>query len=68
MFFPWYRVAMQDRRDSDDDLAFDLGYALWRAGLKLDIAACRAIAARVIPHLRMCRWRFMRREPERPHG
>ncbi len=59
---------MAERRDSDEDLAFDIGYALWRARLKLDIAACRAIAARIIVHLRRSRWQFTRKDPEAMHG
>jgi hypothetical protein len=68
MFCLWYVSSMQDRRDTDEDLAFDIGYALWRAGVKLDIAACRTIAARAIVHLKRSRWEFRRKEPERPHG
>lgn len=68
MFYTCYTAPMQDRRDSDDDLAFDIGYALWRAKLKLDIATCRLIAARVIVHLRRSRWEFSRKAPEQMHG
>jgi hypothetical protein len=59
---------MPDRRDSDDDLAFDIGYALWRAKVKLDIATCRRIAADIIANLKLSRWEFTRREPAEPHG
>ena len=57
-----------DRRDTDDDLAFDIGFGLKRAGIKLPIEACRVIAARVVAHLHLARWQFTRRDPEEPHG
>jgi hypothetical protein len=67
MFFSCY-VYRMDQRDSEEDLAFDIGYALSRAGLKLDIERCRAIAARIVAHLKLARWELRRRAPERPHG
>ncbi len=59
---------MQDRRDGDDALAFDIGYALERAGVKLPIEACRALAGRVVEFSRLSRWEFRRRDPEPPHS
>ena len=59
---------MHERRDSDEDLAFDIGYALKRAGLKLPIEKCRMIAAHVVWHLRLARWQFTLREPDEAHG
>jgi hypothetical protein len=58
---------MADRQD-DDDLIFDIGFGLKRAGLKQPIEACRTIAARVVEHLRLARWQFSQREPDEPHG
>ena len=59
---------MTERRDRDEDLAFDIGYALWRSKVRHDIAACRAIAARIIVHLRLSRWQFTRKAPQAMHG
>jgi hypothetical protein len=68
LFSVCYGIIMHERRDSDDDLAFDIGYALKRAGLKVDIEQCRTIAARVVKHLRLARWQFRRRTPGPMHG
>ena len=68
MFLLRYVSLMHNHRHSDDDLAFDIGYALWRAKVKLDIETCRSIAARVIVHLKRSRWEFARKEPEQMHG
>ena len=66
MFFSCYAPGM-DKRARDEDLVFDIGYALWRAGLKLDIARCRRIAAEVVDHLKLSRWELRRRDPDPPH-
>jgi hypothetical protein len=62
------RRGMADRRDGDDDLIFDIGFGLKRAGLKQPIEACRVIAARIVEHLKLARWQFSQREPDEPHG
>ena len=60
-------MGMAERQD-DDDLIFDIGFGLKRAGLKQPIEACRTIAARVVEYLRLARWQFSQREPDEPHG
>jgi hypothetical protein len=55
-------------RQNDDDLIFDIGFGLKRAGLKQPIEACRTIAARIVEHLRLARWQFSQREADEPHG
>jgi hypothetical protein len=55
-------------RQNDDDLIFDIGFGLKRAGLKQPIEACRATAARIVEHLRLARWQFSQREADEPHG
>ncbi|HYD48006.1 MAG TPA: hypothetical protein VEB21_06655 [Terriglobales bacterium] len=55
-------------RTPDDELIFDLGYGLKRAGMKLPIEACRELAARVLQHLKLARWEFTRRPPDEAHG
>lgn len=61
------RMGMANRQN-DDDLIFDIGFGLKRAGLKQPIESCRMIAARVVEHLRLARWQFSQREPDEPHG
>src|SRR5262245_13877810 len=51
-----------------DALIFDLGYGLWRAGVKLPIDECRRLGARVLDHLKLARWEFTRPPPAEPHG
>ncbi len=52
----------------EDELIFDLGYGLKRAGVKLPIEACRQLGARVLKHLKLARWEFTRRPPSEAHG
>jgi hypothetical protein len=60
---------MFEPRDSDKDLASDIGYALWRHGrLKIPIEACRLIGAAVVAHLKLARWEFKRKPPQPPHS
>jgi hypothetical protein len=53
---------MSDERNTDDDLASDIGFALWRSPFRLKrgqgIDACRFIARAVVEHLKRCGWRF----------
>jgi hypothetical protein len=56
------------QRTPDDELIFDLGYGLKRAGVKLPIEACRQLGGRVLQHLRLARWEFSRRPPGEAHG
>jgi hypothetical protein len=55
-------------RTPDDDLIFDLGYGLKRAGVKLPIEACRQLGTRVLQHLKLARWEFARKQPGEAHG
>jgi hypothetical protein len=57
-----------DERTPDDELIFDLGYGLKRAGVRLPIEACRQLGARVLDHLKLCRWEFTRPPPKEAHG
>ena len=51
-------------RDSDKDLADDIGFGLWRHGwLKIPIEACRLIGAALVVHLKLAGWRLQRRTP-----
>jgi hypothetical protein len=55
---------MLDPRDSDQDLADDIGFGLWRHGrLKIPIEVCRMIGAAVVAHLRLAGWRLQRWAP-----
>ncbi len=58
---------MADRRP-DDELIFDLGYGLKRAGVKLPIEACYQLGARVLRHLKLAKWEFTRKPPKEAHG
>jgi hypothetical protein len=55
-------------RTPDDDLIFNIGYGLKRAGLKLPIEACRQLGARVLAHLKLAGFEFTRRAPKEAHG
>src|ERR1700730_25958 len=60
---------MFDPRDSDQDLADDIGFGLWRHGrLKVPIEACRLIGAAVVAHLKLAGWRLHRKMPDPPHS
>jgi hypothetical protein len=62
-------TRMFDPRDSDQDLADDIGFGLWRHGrLKIPIEACRLIGASVVAHLRLAGWRLQRKRPDPPHS
>jgi hypothetical protein len=53
---------MTDERNNDDDLARDIGYALWRSPFRVKrdqgIDVCRLIAEAVIEHLKRSGWRY----------
>ena len=55
-------------RTREDDLIFDIGYALKKAGVRQPIEACRLIAAQVVEHLKRRRWEFTSRPPCEAHG
>ena len=55
-------------RTPEDELTFDIGYALKKAGVRQPIEACRLIAARVVEHLKLCQWKFTPHEPGEAHG
>jgi hypothetical protein len=58
---------MTDERNNGDDLARDIGYALWRSPFRVKrdqgIDVCRLIAEGVIEHLKRCGWRFYHASP-----
>jgi hypothetical protein len=58
--------------DSDDDLARDIGFALWRSPFRLkrgqDLEACTSIAREIVRHLRRSLWLFKRAPPDAPHS
>jgi hypothetical protein len=57
--------SMSDERNADDDLARDIGFALWRSPFRLKrdqgIDAYRFIARAVVEHLKRCGWQFTHR-------
>jgi hypothetical protein len=55
-------------RTPEEDLIFNIGYGLKRAGLKMPIEACRQIGARVLAHLKLAGFEFTRRAPKEAHG
>jgi hypothetical protein len=59
---------MFDRRESDEDLAADIGFGLKKAKIKLPIEVRRLIGARVVAHLKLAGWQFRRKEPDPPHS
>jgi hypothetical protein len=56
------------KRKPDDELIFDLGYGLWRAGVKLPIEECRRLGGRILQHLKLAKWEFTRKPPGEAHG
>jgi hypothetical protein len=57
--------GMFEPRDSDQDLADDIGFGLWRHGrLEVPIEARRLIGAAVVAHLRLVGWRLQRKRPD----
>jgi hypothetical protein len=61
---------MRDERNLDDDLAHDIGFALWRSPFRLKraqgIDVCGLVARYVVEHLKRCGWRFY--HPSLPPG
>lgn len=58
---------MTDRRDSEDDLIFDVQMGLRGSPLRKE-ADARLIARKIVAHLKLCRWRWRRLPPEEMHG
>ena len=58
---------MTDRRDSDEDLMFDVQMGLRGSPLRKD-ADARIIARKIVAHLKLCRWRWWRLPPDEMHG
>ena len=57
--------------NDDEELARDIGYALWRSPFKAKgqgIDACRTVAGAVVKHLHRANWRFTRKPPSARHG
>jgi hypothetical protein len=63
---------MHDRRDSDNELARDIGFAIWHSPFRLkkgqSIDTCVLLGRAVVDHLRRCLWRFERLPPREMHG
>lgn len=65
---------MNEKRDLDDQLARDLGYALSRSPLRVKgkesqrIETCVMIAKEVVAHLKRSLWKFEKLPPIEPHG
>ena len=67
--FSRYTSRMDNPRDTDDDLAHDLGFALWQAMRKrIPIDECRTKAKAALAHLKLSGWQWHRRPPVKPHG
>jgi hypothetical protein len=53
---------MHEERKTDDDLAYDIGFAIWRSPFRLKrdqgFDVCRLVARAVVEHLKLCGWRF----------
>lgn len=61
------RSTPEARRDTDEDLMFDIAMSLRGAPLRKD-ADKGVLARRIVEHLRLCRWRWWREAPEEAHG
>jgi hypothetical protein len=53
---------MHDEGNLDEDLARDIGFALWRSPFRMKrgqgIDVCGLVARYVVEHLKRCGWRF----------
>lgn len=64
------------RRETEADLVFDVQMALRGAPLRSvgrelaqrKDADARAVAQRIVEHLKLCGWRWRRKEPDEAHG
>jgi len=60
--------------DRTEDLARDIGFAMWRSPLRVKgkesqrIDICVMIAKDVVAYLRRSLWRFEKLPPDEPHG
>lgn len=61
------RSPQSDRRETEEDLIFDVQMALRGAPLRKD-ADARFLAKRIVEHLKLCRWMWRRKEPGEAHG
>lgn len=56
----------------DEDLAWDIGFALWNGRFwpkrARSIEEYRVIGRAVVKQLRLCMWTFERRPPSMPHS
>lgn len=52
----------------EDQLAFDIGFGLKKAGMRMPIEVLNAAAKLVVQHLKLCRWEFGRKAPKEAHG
>ncbi|MGE0055729.1 MAG: hypothetical protein AB7S74_16130 [Hyphomicrobium sp.] len=58
---------MQDRRETEADLIFDVQMALRGAPFRKD-ADKSWVAKQIVAHLKMCGWLWRRKEPKELHG
>lgn len=59
--------ASDARRDTESDLTFDVQMGLRNAPLRKG-ADARMVAKRIVEHLKLCGWRWRRKEPDEAHG
>ena len=63
-----------NKNELDDNLARDLGFALWRSPLRVKgkesqrIDGCVMIAKDVVAYLKRSLWKFEKLPPTEPHG
>jgi len=66
--------SMTDPDDKTNDLARDIGFAIWRSPLRVKgkesqrIDTCVMIARDDVAYLRRSLWRFEKLRPDEPHG
>jgi hypothetical protein len=73
MFDPTESTSPPSTWTDHDYLAFDIGYALPRSGVRgvrraFDEDDRRRIAKAIVEHLMLCGWRFQRPAPTVGHG
>ncbi len=66
-FHTCYASQMQDQRETEADLIFDVRMALHNAPLR-NSADKEWLAKKIVAHLKMCGWMWRRKGPEKPHG
>ena len=62
--------SKDNKNDLDEDLAWSIGYALWRGPYRVkkqSLKGCQSIARDVVKHLHLSLWKFEKLPPTQQH-